>query len=326
MKYCHYNNKNKGFTLVELMVSMSIGLVLLGGLMTMYLGSQKSDKTRIALADMDANASVAIKELRKVIQHAGYSTISIKSLEKSFYTESDGELTDTVEKNPLCRDGKKLIVSGLDGKVGLLNPPTALTGYTKDYPGGDILTVIYRPDSPDKGYLFSDCAQGTYSTSTSTEAEDHARLVACSTDTTATASNGMAKPKDSKVFNAYYLHQSSGSDLKQLACFGSRSMDTEPYFIADNIDNIQFRYGVRLDDTAMYKKASEITTDDEWTTVNSVQVALLVGSGNTNVAKNPVARSYDLLGQSITKLESDGRIYKVYSTTIYLHNVGMKKT
>ena len=315
-------NQSQGFTLVELMVSMTIGLGLLSGLMAMYVGSNESDQVRRELNDMDANATVALRQLRKTIQHAGYATVSIKALNKSFYTESDGDLTDTVDKNPLCRDGGKLIVSGLAGARGLLNPPAALAGYTKDNNTGDVMTVMYRPDNPDKGYLFSDCAIGRYTTGSSTFVQDDARLVACSTDTTATENNGMPDPKDAKVYSAFYLRQLSGSP-KQLVCYGSRSMDSDPHVIADNIDNLQFRYGVRTADQTEYKKADEITSE-EWLTINSVQIAILVGSENEDLLENPVARSYSLLDESISKTADDKRMYKVYASTVYLHNVGMK--
>ncbi len=325
------NNKDLGFTLIELLVSMTIGLFLIAGLMSMYLGSKSSDKTRSELSYMDANATVALRSLRKVIQHAGYGTVAVKALSKPFYTEADGDLTDTVEKNPLCRDGEKLIVSGLGNNSGILNPPDFLSGYTKDNTTGDVITVIYRPDSPDKGFFYADCATSIgsspadypenypYGTDSSTKAEDNARLTACSTDTTATSNHGMHDPKDAKVYSAFFLDINS----KQLQCFGSRSRDAEPYVIADNIDNIQFRYAVRVEDETIYKKADDIEAD-EWKTVNSVQVAILIRSENNNVIENPQLRKYQLLDYEVTKPATDKRMYKVYSTTVYLHNIGFK--
>jgi type IV pilus assembly protein PilW len=324
-------HRNQGLSLIELLISMTLGLSMLAGLMSMYLGSKNSDLTRTELSNMDANATVALKTLRKTIQLAGYGTVAVEVLNKSFYTEVDGTLADTVANNPLCRDGKKLIVSGLGANSGLLNPPEALLGYTKDNINGDVLTVIYRPDSPDKGYIYADCATSVgssptdypdnypYGTSTSTKAEDDARLVACSTDTSVTVPNGMHNPKDAKVYSAFFLD----GNPKQLQCYGSRSRDAEPYIIADNIENIQYRYAVRSADKTVYKKADDIT-EDEWKMVNSVQVAILVGSENRNVLKNPAIRKYQLLDMEVTKSALDKRMYKVYSMTIYLHNIGMR--
>ena len=324
--------KAQGFSLVELLVSMTISLILLGGMMSLYLASGASDKSRMELADIDANAVVALRALRQIIQHAGYGTVSVEPLSKSFFTETDGVL-----KNPSCRDNKKLIISGStndNGNSGLLNPPDELKGYTKDNDDGDIITVIYRPDSPFKGELFTDCATNKgstvtdypnnypYGTDSSIKSDDNDRLEACSTDTTATSDNGMPEARDAKVYSGFFLRQLSGQS-KQLVCYGSRSADAEPYVIADNIENMQIRYGVRQNGQTAFKKADDIS-NAEWQSILSVQVALLIGSDNLNVLENPKQRSYVLLDETIEKPITDKRMYKTYSTTIYLHNVGMQ--
>jgi hypothetical protein len=141
----------------------------------------------------------------------------------------------------------------------------------------------------------------------------------------------MTDPKEAKIYSAFFLRQEAGKP-KELVCYGSRSRNAEPYVIAEYIDNIQFRYGIKEDNKISYKSADEIhddASDDAqreqwWRSVSSVQVAILVGSENEEILENPSSRNYDLLGETITKAATDKRMYKVYSTTIYLHNVGMK--
>ncbi len=330
--------RNKGFTLIELLVSMTLGLVLLGGMMSMYFGSRTSDKTRTELSDIEANARVALTALRKSIQHAGYNSMSYTPpLEKPFHTPSDGAI-DT----PLCKDGGQLVVSGSTaadgtGVAGLTRAPTELTGYTKDYPAGDIITVVARPDSPNSGPIYFDCGtisnsnntfvansqNQAYQTSTSTQANDIARQEACSTDKV----NGMNNPLDAKMYSAFFLKQNTG-DPKQLMCFGSRSPSSIPLIIADNIDNMQIRYGVLTGSTGgsggslTFKSADQVETltVGGWESVISVQIAILVGSENENVVVDARSRSFDLLDVTITKLATDHRMYKVYTTTINLPN------
>lgn len=328
----------QGISLIEMMVSMGLGVVILGGLLSMYLSSSESDKTRTELSHIDASATIALRSLRKTIQHAGYGSVSVEALQKAFFTESDGSF-DTSTNNPDCRDGRKLIISGTAGEggnSGLLNPPSELEGFTKDNDEGDVITVIYRPDSPTKGYLYADCStsigNGTtdypnnypYGTSSSTKENDDARLVACSSDTTASGANGMPEAKDAKVYSSFFLRQLTGQP-KQLVCYGSRSSDAEPYVIADNIDNMQIRYGIRFNNTTIYQTAAQIddndTDDLRWESVISVQIGLLVSS-NDDVLEISTTRTYDLLGESIIK--TDQKMYKVYNTTVYLHNLGLK--
>ncbi len=330
------NTKAQGFTLIELLVSMTLGLVLLGGMMSMYFGSRTADKARTELGDIEANARVALEALRDGIKHAGYTSVHYVKLEKPFHTPSDNTITDSI-----CRDGKKLVVSGStagDGTViaGLTRPPNELLGYTKDNAAGDIITVIARPDDPISGPIYRGCGSmansnntfvtdsinHAYQTSTSTPAQDIARQTACSAD----KATGMHDSFAAKIYSAYFLKQDSGQP-KQLMCYGSRSSSSTPLVIADNIDNMQIRYGVLRDmidgvgGNLRFMSADQVEAlADGWSSVISVQVAILVGSDNANVLVDARSRSFDLLDVTITKPATDHRLYKVYSTTINLPN------
>lgn len=70
------NKKQHGLTLIELMLAMVIGLVLIGGLMTVYLGSKKSYTVRDQVSLMEENARAALNALTRHIEHAGYASDS----------------------------------------------------------------------------------------------------------------------------------------------------------------------------------------------------------------------------------------------------------
>ncbi len=303
--------KTQGVSLIELMISMTLGLSLIGGLMSMYLGSRASDKTRTELTDIEGNARVAFSSLRQTIEHAGYrSSAVLSTLNKPFQTPIDGSID-----NPDCRDNDEMVISGLGTLDGLLNPPTELEGYTKDADTGDSITVIYRADNPATGGIFTDCAFGEYATGSSTKVEDEARQLSCSVDKT----SGISTPSAAKIYSGYYLKPVTGK-LKQLVCYGSRKIDASPQLIAENIDNMQILYGVRIDGNLTFKNADTIEINSEWESVVIVQVAILVGSENAEVLANPQSRTYQLLDKRITKTEEDHRMYKVYSTSINLSN------
>ncbi len=330
-KLTQQNYKEQGFTLIELLVSMTMSLFLIGGLMSMYLGSKEGDKTRSELSDIEANARVALEALRQSIQHAGYSSTNYIPLDKPFFSGA------TIP-NATCRDGQKLIISGstaTDGTPisGLTKPPSELAGYTKDGAAdgstGDIITVVARPDNPNTGPVFTDCGtianvtntyvansiNRAYQTSASTQANDIARQVACSADATV----GVHNPFEAKLYSAFFIKQNTGKP-KQLMCYGSRSPSSAPLAIADNIDNMQIRYGVLngVGGHLSFKTATQVGSN--WESVISVQIALLVGSSNSNVLENARSRTFTLLDKTITKPASDHRLYKVYTTTINLPN------
>jgi hypothetical protein len=121
----------------------------------------------------------------------------------------------------------------------------------------------------------------------------------------------MENPAESKIYNGFYIQGQS------LICAGSRSTESIPHIIADNIENMQFLYGVFVGGNTEYKKADDVETDGEWESVVSVQVGILVSSVG-DVLKTAQSRTYKLLGEDVIK--SSKKMMKVYSTTISLNN------
>lgn len=70
------NNKQRGLTLIELMLAMVIGLILISGILTVYLGSKKSYTVRDQVSLMEENARAALHSLTRHIEHAGYASDS----------------------------------------------------------------------------------------------------------------------------------------------------------------------------------------------------------------------------------------------------------
>jgi len=295
--------KNQGLSLIEMMVSMVLGLFLVLGLTTMYLGSKKTDKVRDAVSDIEENARLTLNTLRSAIEHAGYKTVDNIPLDKPFYTPLDGSL-----QNEACRGSGNSIINNT-----LLNPPVALAGYTKD---GDVdtlesdrVTVVYRADNPDKGPVYFDCSGDAYTNFTNPAAQQKA----CSTDPVV----GVSNPWKSRIYNMLYVNKQD----KTLRCLGSRSTGTQ--VLSENIENMQIRFGVTTTNSAgkkqtTYKKANDVETKDQWEAVTSVQVAILIASERA-VLDKAEAHTFTLLDEQIS-LEADHKIYRKFSTTINLPN------
>lgn len=66
------NNFRRGFTLIELMVSMTIGLMILLAVSSVYLSSQQTSRTNNALAYMQDNGRIALELLASHLSHAGF--------------------------------------------------------------------------------------------------------------------------------------------------------------------------------------------------------------------------------------------------------------
>lgn len=64
--------KQHGFSLIEMMVALLIGLFLMGGVISVYVSSSQSSKVNEGLRTIQENGRYALMTLRESIQMAGY--------------------------------------------------------------------------------------------------------------------------------------------------------------------------------------------------------------------------------------------------------------
>jgi type IV pilus assembly protein PilW len=70
----HMAQRQLGFTMIELMVALLIGLFLMGGLMTLLQNNRKAFSSQSALAQLQDSERLAMSMMTGVIQQAGYFT------------------------------------------------------------------------------------------------------------------------------------------------------------------------------------------------------------------------------------------------------------
>jgi len=68
------NNRQKGLSLIELMIALVVSLVLVAGISTVYMSSKRNYHARDQFSLMDETARVALNALTKHLEHAGYAT------------------------------------------------------------------------------------------------------------------------------------------------------------------------------------------------------------------------------------------------------------
>jgi type IV pilus assembly protein PilW len=68
-----FSRRQQGFSLVELLVSLAIGLVVLAAVLVSYVGSGAAGRNTSAIAQMTEDASVALNLMRNHIAMADYS-------------------------------------------------------------------------------------------------------------------------------------------------------------------------------------------------------------------------------------------------------------
>jgi prepilin-type N-terminal cleavage/methylation domain-containing protein len=68
-------NDNRGFTLPEILIAAAVMLIIMGGVMSLYLGSQRSAKVETDFADVQDNLRLALDQLTKDVRMAGFLVV-----------------------------------------------------------------------------------------------------------------------------------------------------------------------------------------------------------------------------------------------------------
>lgn len=325
------NKKQAGFSLIELLVASLIGIFIVAGVITNFVGTKDSERARSAISEMDSNARVAMDFLRVTIGHASYGTVDDLPDIQAFHANT----TETLVDND-CRGGAEKVLNGAippdikmteDGNASNKNNDQVTVVYLADNPCQDGATECIRGGENEllinpihaSNLVYYDCVGGG--------ATKNARAVACSGDT----KNGLVNARDAKIYSSFFVRKKSGKS--GLYCAGSASKNQKIELVED-VENMQLRYGVFNGTTTRYLTATEVNAESIWGEVNSVQVALLMRSSATNVLKTKTKQiaetdsvssddtsfTYNLLGTDVTIINKDRRLYRVYSTTIKITN------
>jgi len=118
-----------GFSLVELLIAMVIGLFLLVGITTSYLSSKKSSITRDQVSVLEDNGRIALEILTNTLQHTGYRSTNLVAL-----------------GNPFMSDGRPTSYSCGTGINSILDNTKFPTTVINDNDAGDSIGIVYLGD------------------------------------------------------------------------------------------------------------------------------------------------------------------------------------
>jgi prepilin-type N-terminal cleavage/methylation domain-containing protein len=284
-----YAQRQKGLSLIELMIALVISLVLVGGVSTVYISSKRNYQARDQLSLMDESARVALNALTKHLEHAGYATPAKLPLDAGggyFYVNGDPD-----PKEGSCGTLKSAALAAIKAS------PTqdALNAY------GDAISIRFIGDKT----LFSDVLAG---------------------DLDSKCFAGTPNIESSLIYNAFHVandgvtKDSLGVLTPILYGVGSNSNQSKKP-IVNGIENIQFLYGVDADANGavdQYMNATAVKAAGAWQQVVSIKVGLLVRSLEP-IAPSNESRTYDVLGVSFTPNDRYQRA--VYTAVIQLRNV-----
>ncbi|MDT8377019.1 MAG: PilW family protein [Mariprofundaceae bacterium] len=328
----------RGFTLIEMLISMVIALVVMTGIVSVFVSSSDSYRRLQGLASIQERGRIAIQILQNSVQVAGYNgcrkNVTINNVlnsntdyTRSFIQPIEGfDATTTANTwdpamvassfipSPLWAGGDVLTVRGPIGSGVNLTADMANTSDTLSVPAGS-------PFVANDWMMAVSCAGN---------ADVFEKTNAAGTTIAHTASGLNSSASLGSVYEAnavvvkvaptsFFIRDSSA--IANTRALWLKEGDDAAQALIEGVDGMQVLYGVTSNtDTSanQYLTAAQVDAGALWGRVVNVRISLLVATLNPTV-KTPESTVYSLLGENYGPF-SDLRQRRVFTTTITLRN------
>lgn len=302
-----------GASLIEIMLSLAIGLVVVGAVLVSYLGSGQSGKYQNAYAQMNEDAQLALNILSREIQMAGY--VNPTSVVAATQTLA-GSFTDQA-------------VGGCDtGFAVAAAAPVAVVPTAWNVTTG-------APTATNAAAVNRTCGVGgSVAFEVGYEADIQNTVASAGGFPTDCLGNSLQNvlvtptavfPPFYPVRNRYYVANNAASGLPELYCRSNAvtaagvSIAGQP--IIENVQSIKVWYGMTGDESAVapprprriVRYVNAATVAGNWDRVVAVRVCLVLRSSE-RVVSSDEATSYRDCDNVVTNI-TDGFLRRSYFTT-----------
>ncbi|MGH8501583.1 MAG: PilW family protein [Gammaproteobacteria bacterium] len=360
VKDCLRERLQRGLSLVEIMIAMTVGLILLGGVFQVYSASKQSYRVADNLSRMQENARFAMNILTRDIRMAGFvpcqatSNVANTLNSPNFYFDffngavrgyEGGESTFPAELDAAVSGTDAIVViRGGDDVYSLDNhqPSNNAANFKIKGPhkfnDGDILVICDTNQASVFQTTNNNQNNGTIVHNTGNVVSPGNCTKNLGSSGGATCSSGSFKshtfaPNSQLVkleAAAYYIGQSvSGTTRslyrRRLQITSSSTAEFKAEELVEGVENMQLLYGLDSngDERAdQYVRAHQVVAPQSWNDVVTVRLGLLVHTLD-NVAPDFDTASYSLPGAAIAADGSDRRQRYVFTSTIKIRNRGL---
>ena len=316
---------HKGFSLVELMVAITIALIIIGAIGYFYLGTRQAYRSTDNLSQLQENQRVALDVIARDIRMAGYvGCVNISGGQINVIANTPPSITPSTMAQ-IYKDGALWVnptgiarVAGTDvievrfasgaANVQSQSVPTAnikIYGNPANFAAGDVLMV-------------SDCSSTDIFKATNVSASTTPVTIAhgAGVNTAVFLSKVYDKNATIMAFHdvSYFIGTNPITLNKELYRFDAGIATATPEAIAENVENMQAKYG--LDNNGDGAVDIYGTTIPAGANVIALQVGMVFVGTDNAVATS--AQIYNLLGTPYTAPNT--RLRQAANITVVLRN------
>lgn len=318
--------RQAGFSLIELMIAITLGFVVIGALGTVFLGSRQSYRVQEGMSRLQENGRYALDLMARDIRQAGFlgcardaTLANIVSPATDFNTYTAG-ITGYESTLPNGLTAAERIAGtdiiklqfgsaasvNLTGNMGTTNANIQLSGNPNNFVAGDVLFV-------------TDCSNLDVFKATNVS---QGGTVTIAHSSSANSSNNLSKlygPNAEVMLlqtAIYYVGNGVGGapTLYRKRLVGSALTAGEE--LAEGVQDMQILYGEDVNgDLAADRYLDATAIGSNMTNVVSVRLSLLMRSLD-EIATEPVTYTFN----GVTTTPADRFLRRVFSTTVTLRN------
>lgn len=350
------SQKQNGFTLIEVMVSLTIGLTVLIAISTVYISSSNMSKQRESQAEMNQPARILLRQLQYDIAMAGYTDMfdfgaGTTFQAASLFTPGNVDLANlyqrvpdgTIQQTPLGIFFPGLLpVFGCSGAMN--SSPNALVT-------GTLPVVVSCGTANALRHSLQIAYQATPATAPNLMVSllpDNA-VTGVGRDCLQQGSPGTGTPAQNKfVINRYFVQANATDGTNELYCAGSGNSIIQP--MVRGVEEFTLRYQLAQNGVAVAgtptpaagggqaRYADAVAVADTavnplgWANVTAVEVCMTLATAVTSGAAQPgvsqlqparptCARDADgRFIADVTRAAGDSRLWKRFTTVVTVRN------
>lgn len=327
-----------GFSLVELMVAMTIGFIVVGSVGYVYLGSRSAFRTTDNMSRMQESARYAMDTLTRDIRMAGYRGCASSGgtfnnvLNNSSFTAYnfgqplagyDAQGASWSPALPTGTGGLSAlgILPGTDAII--LRSTVGAGAYVTQQPGNtsaDLKVTVPNDLAKFDIVMVTDCTHATVFQITNFNSTGGGQNVVHQTGT-GTPGNSIndlghnfVDGEIAKMQSKTYFIRTGASGRRALWVYDNYQATSAE--LVDGVENMQIQYGIDSNsDGALdsYTTAGGVT---DWNRVVAVRISLLMASPDNNIVTSQQTYNYN----NAAVAAGDRRMYQVLTTTIGVRN------
>ena len=323
--------KLRGFTLIEMMIAITVGLFILGAVSAVVVNSSRSSKANDRTSELQTNGRYALDMMRRDVQHAGQSGLTpaaglLNAKNTGFFNIVAG-----VAVTNDCSAGFSLQLEQPVWGVNDSNAGVTACIPNANYSRGDILAVRYadmqaltvNPASPASAPTAAPVS-ATNNDIYFRSAYDASRIYQVGGAAPSVIGNGPMQDQLLKSYVYYIAPNTTGNDgIPALYRVAMTAGSMSPELVASGIENLQVRYGV-LDaaGNTQYLDANNVSAAN-WPLVSSVRIWLLVRNSDSEKGgaySNTTTYSMGDVNYTPTAGTNDQFRRQLYTATVELRN------